>query len=201
MPTQWNATYEPSRHDEMPYFAPFLAFLRSFLGLRHASSLAFLHELVITCEACGFNTVRVHAVASRTSPKRVDSESSALEVMDATFYMLCDQLGLLVWQDMPSGDMRAMPVWSDGRAMAEERHGADGDLEEITRSEASKRSFQDELKAGSGSSFTLLRQAMMRYLDPFVSVAVWVLFNEGWGQADTQERVETRSKSVGHLLD
>lgn len=32
-------------------------------------------------QACGFNTVRVHAV-----------------VMDANFYSLCDQLGLMVWQ-------------------------------------------------------------------------------------------------------
>lgn len=29
-------------------------------------------------------------------------------------------------------------------------------------------------------------QAMLRYLAPYASVVVWVLFNEGWGQSNTQ---------------
>eukprot|EP00913_Durusdinium_trenchii_P022786 g21390.t2 len=44
-------------------------------------------------KACGFNTVRVHAV-----------------VMSTTFYSLCDELGLMVWQDLwlPSSFLHAI---------------------------------------------------------------------------------------------
>eukprot|EP00434_Breviolum_minutum_P020963 symbB.v1.2.018493.t1/scaffold1477.1/size133841/7 len=121
-------------------------------------------------KACGFNTVRVHAV-----------------VMGKNFYHLCDQLGLMVWQDMPSGDMRALPVWSDGRAFAEEMMGgASHRLDEITRNPESKAVFQKELKA------------MLKYLAPYPCVVVWVLFNEGWGQANTEETVDLVKQIDGH---
>ncbi|CAJ1452601.1 unnamed protein product [Effrenium voratum] len=125
-------------------------------------------------KAAGFNTVRVHAV-----------------VMGADFYALCDELGLLVWQDMPAGDMRAMPLWSDSRAIAEETGaGAGVRLEEIRRSEASRSTFRLEL------------EAMLRWLRPFPSIVAWVLFNEGWGQAETAATVEwVREADPTRLID
>eukprot|EP00928_Gymnodinium_smaydae_P056707 TRINITY_DN40033_c0_g1_i1.p1 TRINITY_DN40033_c0_g1~~TRINITY_DN40033_c0_g1_i1.p1 ORF type:complete len:825 (-),score=133.42 TRINITY_DN40033_c0_g1_i1:40-2514(-) len=134
-----------------------------------------LEEDVRAIKAAGFNTIRVHAV-----------------VMGAPFYMLCDELGLLVWQDMPSGDGRALPVWE------QRRHGAAKDgandvpynLDEIVRSSDSRAAFDTELRA------------MVSWLAPFVSVVVWVLFNEGWGQSDTLATVEwLRAEDPSRLIN
>jgi hypothetical protein len=78
----------------------------------------------------GFNLTRKHV---KVEPDR--------------WYYWCDKLGLLVWQDMPSGNNATM----DGR-----------------------RDFENEL----------LR--MVDGLENHPSVIVWVLFNEGWGQHDTE---------------
>lgn len=122
-------------------------------------------------QAAGFNTIRVHAV-----------------VMSARFYGLCDELGLLVWQDMPSGDSRALPLWEMRRGAAEQEQrtlqaeAGDGvpyfDLDEIVRGPESREAFHQELKR------------MVEWLQPFPSVVVWVPFNEGWGQAETRQTVE-----------
>jgi hypothetical protein len=78
----------------------------------------------------GFNLTRKHV---KVEPER--------------WYYWCDKLGLLVWQDMPSGNNAT----ADGR-----------------------RNFEAEL----------LR--MVRALESHPSIIVWVLFNEGWGQYDTE---------------
>ncbi|MEX0612221.1 MAG: sugar-binding domain-containing protein [Pirellulales bacterium] len=67
----------------------------------------------------------------------------------ARWYYWCDRLGLLVWQDMPSGD--------------------------AGRNDESKTNFRRELKA------------MIDALHNFPSIVMWVPFNEGWGQHDTEE--------------
>lgn len=79
----------------------------------------------------GFNLTRKHV---KVEPDR--------------WYYWCDKLGLLVWQDMPSGNNATM----DGR-----------------------RDFENEL----------LR--MVGDLENHPSIIVWVLFNEGWGQYDTEQ--------------
>jgi hypothetical protein len=72
------------------------------------------------------------------------------------WYYWCDKLGLLVWQDMPSGDRYI--------------GGRDPD---IRRSEESSKQFDLEL--------TGLIDAFRNHR----CIVMWVPFNEGWGQFDT----------------
>lgn len=81
-----------------------------------------------------------------------------VKVEPARWYYWCDKLGLLVWQDMPSGDRAISPNEPD-----------------IVRSDESERVFRHELKG------------MIDFLASHPSVVVWVPFNEGWGQFKTNE--------------
>lgn len=79
-----------------------------------------------------------------------------VKVEPARWYYWADRLGLLVWQDMPSGD----------------RYIAPGDPD-ITRTAESAAQYEAELRAMITSRFN----------SP--SIVMWVVFNEGWGQFDT----------------
>ncbi|HQU46438.1 MAG TPA: glycoside hydrolase family 2 TIM barrel-domain containing protein, partial [Pirellulales bacterium] len=79
-----------------------------------------------------------------------------VKVEPARWYYWCDKLGLLVWQDMPSGDKSVGP----GKG-------------EIERSAESAAIYEHELRA------------MIDNLHNAPSVVMWVVFNEGWGQFDT----------------
>jgi hypothetical protein len=87
----------------------------------------------------GFNMARKHV---KVEPDR--------------WYYWCDKLGLMVWQDMPSGD----------RFIGKE----DADIQRVAQS---ARQFELELK----------RTIDRLYNHP--CVVMWVPFNEGWGQYDT----------------
>jgi beta-galactosidase/beta-glucuronidase len=87
-----------------------------------------------------------------------------VKVEPARWYYWCDRLGLVVWQDMPSGDK------SIG--------GKDPDLK---RTPESARQYEIELKR------------MIDGLYNHPSVILWVVFNEGWGQFDT-ERITNWTK-------
>ncbi|NQT83464.1 glycoside hydrolase family 2, partial [bacterium] len=76
------------------------------------------------------------------------------------WYYWADRLGLLVWQDMPNGNQRA--------------RDAKG---EAARSNEPTDQFERELKALIDS----------HYNHP--SIVMWVAFNEGWGQYDTERIV------------
>jgi hypothetical protein len=99
---------------------------------------ALKYDIEIT-KKLGFNMCRKHV---KVEPER--------------WYYWCDKLGLLVWQDMPSGDRSVAP----GKG-------------EIIRSSESARQFELELK----------RMIDGRRNHP--SIIMWVVFNEGWGQYDT----------------
>ena len=79
-----------------------------------------------------------------------------VKVEPARWYYWCDKLGLLVWQDMPSGD----------RSVAD--HQPD-----LVRSPESAKQYELELRR------------MIDNLHNHPSIVMWVVFNEGWGQFDT----------------
>ena len=99
---------------------------------------ALRYDIQVT-KALGFNMARKHV---KIEPQR--------------WYYWCDRLGLLVWQDMPSGDAYI--------------GGKDPD---ITRSDESAQNFERELRA------------MIDGFHDHPSIVMWVPYNEGWGQWDT----------------
>jgi beta-galactosidase/beta-glucuronidase len=105
---------------------------------------ALKYDLEIT-KKLGFNMVRKH-----------------VKVEPARWYYHCDKLGLLVWQDMPSGDKHA--PWNP-------TGGHNG--EEIQRSKESAENFKNEWRE------------IITDLSHFPCIVVWVPFNEAWGQFDT----------------
>jgi beta-galactosidase/beta-glucuronidase len=94
-------------------------------------------------KAAGFNTLRKH-----------------IKVEPARYYYHCDRLGILVWQDMPSGFLPAQFV-------------APNDEDEVLRSSRSTERFERTL------------QRMIYNLRHHPCIVVWVLHNEGWGQFDS----------------
>jgi hypothetical protein len=80
-----------------------------------------------------------------------------VKVEPARWYYWCDRLGLLVWQDMPSGD-RSVPVGKP----------------DLKRTSDSAKQFERELRA------------MLDGLHNHPCIIMWVVFNEGWGQYDTE---------------
>jgi hypothetical protein len=91
----------------------------------------------------GFNMTRKHV---KVEPDR--------------WYYWCDKLGLLVWQDMPSGDRSVRPGGG-----------------EIKKDAEAGKEFEAELKALIDT----------HYNHP--CIVQWVVFNEGWGQYDTARLV------------
>jgi beta-galactosidase/beta-glucuronidase len=73
------------------------------------------------------------------------------------FYYWCDKLGVIVWQDMPNGDAH---IGREGK--------------DIQRSPESAGQFEVELRR------------MISGLFNHPSIVMWVPFNEGWGQYDTE---------------
>ncbi len=130
-------------------------------------------------KSLGFNMIRKH-----------------VKVEPARWYYHCDKLGMLVWQDMPSGDLGNQ--WDS-------RPGIIGRGTEKQRTPESKSIFRTEWKA------------IMESLHNFPCIVVWVPFNEAWGQFDTREIAEwtmqqdatrlvnTASggnfENVGHIID
>lgn len=112
---------------------------------------ALLFDIVKTQEM-GFNMIRKH-----------------VKVEPARWYYHCDRLGMLVWQDMPSGDMGNQ--WNP-------RPGIVGVGTERDRTPESEQIFRNEWKE------------IMDDFHNFPSIIVWVPFNEAWGQFKTEEIVK-----------
>lgn len=125
-------------------------------GLYTAPSDEALIFDIQTAKAMGFNMLRKH-----------------IKVEPMRWYYHCDRLGMLVWQDMPSGGGKyrfstvTLPLITglhrrDNRYRAFARASSQGRAE-----------YMDELEEMVGQLFNA------------PSVALWVPFNEGWGQFDS----------------
>ncbi|MGD0754159.1 MAG: sugar-binding domain-containing protein [Bacteroidales bacterium] len=99
---------------------------------------AMVFDLQMT-KKMGFNMLRKH-----------------VKVENRIFYYWCDKLGILLWQDMPSGDES---IW--------------GNMPDINKSKEATEQYELELK----------RMIETKYNHP--SIIMWVPFNEGWGQFET----------------
>ena len=98
----------------------------------------------------GFNMIRKH-----------------IKVEPARWYTHCDRLGIIVWQDMPSGDRN--PEWQNRKYF---------DGTEMKRSFESESCYRKEWKE------------IMDCLYSYPCIGTWVPFNEAWGQFKTVEIAE-----------
>lgn len=90
-----------------------------------------------------------------------------IKVEPALYYHYCDKVGILVWQDMPSGFRDAGPMHGSPQFILPEMKA------QRAHSPAAMAQFEIELRR------------IMDALTCFPSIVLWVPFNEGWGQYDT----------------
>jgi Glycosyl hydrolases family 2, sugar binding domain/Glycosyl hydrolases family 2/Glycosyl hydrolases family 2, TIM barrel domain len=102
-------------------------------GLYTAPTDSALRYDMVTMKQLGFNLMRKH-----------------VKVEPARWYYDADSLGMLIWQDMPSGD---------------------------NKTDAAKQDFSEELRH------------VVDALRDHPSIVMWIPFNEGWGQHDTEKIV------------
>ncbi|MGV9195575.1 glycoside hydrolase family 2 protein [Microbacterium sp. MC2] len=95
-----------------------------------------------------------------------------IKVEPLRWYHHCDRLGMLVWQDAVNGGGRYRPLTITAPAVTRVRFD-DGDHARFAREDATGRThFEFEL------------DDMIAHLRATPSIALWVPFNEGWGQFD-----------------
>ena len=127
----------------------------------------------------GFNMIRKH-----------------IKVEPARWYYHCDKIGMLVWQDMPSGDLGNN--WDNMPGV-------------IVQGNERQRTAQSE------SYYRKEWNAIMETLYNYPCIVVWIPFNEAWGQFKTIEITNWTMKKdpsrlvnsasggnfypVGHILD
>ncbi|WP_279246945.1 glycoside hydrolase family 2 protein [Candidatus Litorirhabdus singularis] len=109
----------------------------------------------------GFNTIRKH-----------------VKVEPARWYWHADRLGVLVWQDMPTGSDRDSSRFAQIFDQLGDFFSAqlfDSRNVSLARSPESADHFRRELSS------------MVTGLQAFPSIVAWVPFNEAWGQFDTDK--------------
>lgn len=100
-----------------------------------------------------------------------------IKVEDDRWYYHCDRLGMLVWQDVPTGG-GSYDMWSVNYKPTLWRHSW-SHYRDDTRTHQMKLSSSDPAYQAEWVSTAT---DMVRRLSAHPSVATWVLFNEGWGQ-------------------
>ena len=131
-------------------------------GLYTAPTDAALKYDIQKTKDFGFNMIRKH-----------------IKVEPARWYTHCDQLGIIVWQDMPSGDRS--PEWQNKKYF---------DGVERIRSAESEANYRKEWKE------------IIDCLYSYPCIGTWVPFNEAWGQFKTQEIAEwTKNYDPSRLVN
>lgn len=124
---------------------------------------------ILKLKELGYNTIRKHI--------KIESER---------FYYHCDKIGMMVWQDMPNGGgtyhmllVSYLPNICNWFA----RGMKDNCYALLKREdEAGRKQYYDDLKG------------MVELFYNHPSIAVWIPFNEGWGQFDAARATECIQK-------
>jgi beta-galactosidase/beta-glucuronidase len=119
-----------------------------------------------TDEALKYDIEMTRKLGFKTARKHVKVEPDR-------WYYWADKLGLLVWQDMPSGDRSISPTQPD-----------------LKRTPESAAQYELEIKR------------MIEGRGNHPSIVMWVVFNEGWGQFDTARITKlTKELDPSRLID
>ena len=130
-------------------------------GLYTAPSDEALAFDIAAAKTMGFNMLRKHV---KVEPLR--------------WYYHCDRLGMLVWQDMPNGG-GAYSALTVSAPLLTGSHSRDDKYSKFGRREEKGRDeFREELLD------------MVSHLYNAPSIVTWVIFNEGWGQFDSDKCAE-----------
>jgi beta-galactosidase/beta-glucuronidase len=112
----------------------------------------------------GFNMIRKH-----------------IKVEPARYYTHCDKVGMLLWQDMPSGDLGN--GWGNNPGVYDQATDKD-------RTPESEGYYRKEWNA------------IINTLYNYPSIVIWTPFNEAWGQFKTEEITEwTMKKDPSRLVN
>lgn len=133
-------------------------------GLYTAPTDEALKYDIIKTKELGFNMIRKH-----------------IKVEPARWYYYCDQLGMLVWQDMPSTADNQANKWD----FSEMDRGTDHVIPQ---------KWQDNFYKEWNEIIDARRM--------FPCIVVWVPFNEAWGQFDTEKAAAfTKAKDPSRLVN
>ena len=121
--------------------------------------------------AMRFDLERIKALGCNMLRKHV-------KVEPARYYYDCDRLGLIMWQDMPSGakevgELPSVLINLFGARRKDHNYRRAG-----RSTPESRQDFRREL------------QELVDHLHNFACIGMWVPFNEGWGQFDAKEAAE-----------
>lgn len=126
---------------------------------------ALKYDIEITKEL-GFNMIRKH-----------------VKVEPARWYYWCDKLGVLVWQDMPSGGKTGLVRMIYGLWKSKKK-------KDYNRPKSEKDVYYNELRT------------MIEDFYNYPCIVIWVPFNEGWGQFETANVLKyTRNVDSTRLIN
>lgn len=119
-------------------------------------------------KAMGFNMIRKH-----------------IKVEPARWYYHCDKLGMLVWQDMPSGDLGGNEWSQHIRTLMPANQKVDDS--HILKIQKQGLRFDKIRTQESEDIYRREWASIMKHLHNYPSIVVWIPFNEAWGQFKTRE--------------